>query len=76
MKPLARDWHRAHPMPTRPSRAQRVAWHAEHAVVCGCREVPASLKADVAAAARNLELRGLTPDAPAPQETEGSKETS
>ena len=52
MKPLAREWHRTHPMPVKPRREQRVAWHAEHALVCGCREVPASLKADVERAKR------------------------
>ena len=35
------DWHRAHPMPDHPSEAERLAWHADHARECGCREAPA-----------------------------------
>lgn len=40
-------WHKAHAMPANPTREERVEWHAEHAVACGCRHVPASLDADV-----------------------------
>lgn len=43
------DWHRTHRMPGRPTREQRVEWHAEHSAACGCRGVPASLSADVKA---------------------------
>ena len=42
-------WHDAHVMPRNPTRAQRVAWHAEHSQNCGCREVPSSLVSDVKA---------------------------
>jgi hypothetical protein len=42
-------WHRTHRMPTNPTRAQRVAWHAEHAAACGCRPVPRSLEEEVKA---------------------------
>ena len=69
MKPLNREWHRLHPMPVRPSREQRVKWHVEHKLVCGCREVPASLKADVEAGLRRA---GLQTDAePAPETASG-----
>jgi hypothetical protein len=39
-------WHEAHRMPKRASRAERLAWHVEHAVRCGCRAVPESLRAE------------------------------
>ena len=44
-----REWHNRHRMPAGATREQRVVWHAEHAVACGCRPVPASLVADVKA---------------------------
>ena len=37
------EWHRAHPMPKTPTRAQRIAWHREHAANCACREMPDSI---------------------------------
>lgn len=40
MKRLNRSWHEAHRMPERPSQDQRIAWHLEHAQVCGCRPIP------------------------------------
>jgi hypothetical protein len=43
------EWHDAHGMPQNPTRAQRVEWHAEHELACGCRPVPASLTPDVKA---------------------------
>lgn len=46
---LNREWHEAHRMPPKPTRRQRVEWHAEHAGACGCREVPPNLAADVRA---------------------------
>ena len=36
-------------MPANPTREERVEWHAQHAVTCGCRPVPASLATDVKA---------------------------
>ena len=42
-------WHSAHRMPPGATRTQRVRWHADHEKACGCRPVPPSLKADVAA---------------------------
>jgi hypothetical protein len=38
-------WHRAHPMPKRPTVEERLAWHREHAAHCGCRPVPPRLAA-------------------------------
>ena len=41
------EWHGEHRMPGNPTREQRVKWHSEHAAACGCRPVPAGLKAEV-----------------------------
>lgn len=41
---MNKAWHRAHPMPARATRAQRLAWHEAHARTCGCRPIPASLQ--------------------------------
>ena len=46
---INRAWHDVNRMPDNPSRAQRVEWHSEHAVACGCRAVPESLAAEVKA---------------------------
>jgi hypothetical protein len=37
------DWHRAHPLPRNASFEERVAWHREHAEVCGCRTPPPAI---------------------------------
>jgi hypothetical protein len=36
-------WHRQHRMPARPTLAQRLAWHREHARRCACRPIPPAL---------------------------------
>ncbi len=41
-------WHEAHPMPERPTFEQRVEWHREHALTCGCRKPPADIAAEIA----------------------------
>jgi len=51
MKPNG-EWHKAHRMPATPTRLERVEWHAEHAVECGCRPVPVDLAAEVKALKR------------------------
>lgn len=38
------EWHRAHKMPKNPTRAQRIAWHREHAAHCSCRAMPDSIR--------------------------------
>lgn len=38
--PINAIWHKAHRMPKNASLEQRIAWHREHAVACGCRPVP------------------------------------
>lgn len=37
-------WHKAHPMPKKPTLDQRIAWHLEHARHCGCRPIDGKLK--------------------------------
>jgi len=58
---LNNEWHANHVMPPNPTRDQKIAWHAEHAVACGCRPVPADLMSDVEAMARRKHRR---PDQP------------
>ena len=38
-------WHQQNPMPARPTLEQRIAWHKQHMARCGCRPVPAKLRA-------------------------------
>jgi len=42
-------WHEENPLPERPCRMVRVLWHARHALECGCRSVPTSIREDVEA---------------------------
>jgi hypothetical protein len=42
-------WHEENPMPERPCRMVRVLWHARHALECGCRTVPNSIREEVEA---------------------------
>jgi hypothetical protein len=44
---LNKEWHRSHRMPQKATREQRIKWHVAHAVACGCRAVPDSIRADV-----------------------------
>jgi hypothetical protein len=44
---LNKEWHRLNRMPLRAIREQRIKWHAAHTRVCGCREIPESIRADV-----------------------------
>jgi hypothetical protein len=44
---LNREWHRLNRMPSRATREQRIKWHAAHVRVCGCREIPESIRPDV-----------------------------
>lgn len=45
--PLNAAWHNAHPMPKNPTLEQRMAWHTEHAQVCGCRPIPPKVLAEI-----------------------------
>jgi hypothetical protein len=44
---LNKEWHRLNRMPPRATREQRIKWHVAHARVCGCREIPESIRPDV-----------------------------
>lgn len=46
-------WHRAHRMPKNATLAQRVKWHVAHAKHCGCRPMPASVRAAASAARKS-----------------------
>jgi len=39
------QWHQRHPMPKNPTTEQRIAWHVAHEKNCGCRPMPAKLRA-------------------------------
>lgn len=56
--PLNAHWHARHPMPSgasngrgKPSTSERLAWHVAHEKNCGCRPMPAKLRALQAAGA-------------------------
>ena len=51
------EWHDAHVMPKNPTRTQRVQWHSEHELACGCRPVPSNLMLDVAALTKERNTR-------------------
>jgi len=44
---LNKEWHRLHRMPAKATRAQRIKWHAAHALACGCRPISESIRQDV-----------------------------
>ena len=44
---LNAKWHQANRMPPRASLDQRVTWHVAHAKACTCREMPASIVAEL-----------------------------
>ncbi len=46
MRPrLNATWHERHPMAKNPTTKQRLAWHRAHEKHCGCRPMPAKLRA-------------------------------
>jgi hypothetical protein len=46
---MNKQWHEQHVMPKNPSLDERVAWHVDHAKQCGCREIPESIRKELAA---------------------------
>lgn len=54
---LNKEWHQANLMPSKPTEAQRIAWHVEHAKNCSCHKMPAKLVAKLEKA--NIPLRLL-----------------
>ena len=57
--PINAEWHRKHPMPPRASMAQRMRWHVAHAKHCGCRPIPATVRAHIAAAKRTKRAKKI-----------------
>ena len=49
---MNREWHALHRLTPNAKIEERLNWHLEHAVNCGCRDMPATIK-------RELEARGL-----------------
>jgi hypothetical protein len=41
------EWHLQNVMPKNPTPEERIAWHLEHAVHCGCREIPEKLQEEM-----------------------------
>jgi catechol 2,3-dioxygenase-like lactoylglutathione lyase family enzyme len=64
MSKINARWHAAHRLPARATLAQRIAWHTEHAQQCGCRPIPASIRAAMStrapATVRPVKTYGLT----------------
>ena len=56
MERLNSDWHGAHRMPKNATADERIAWHLEHARVCGCRQIPEGVLA-------LMKQRGIEPPA-------------
>ena len=54
---MNRQWHDTHIMPAKPTLQQRIDWHLEHAVQCGCRDIPDSIKRELAARGVALPVR-------------------
>lgn len=50
--PLNPAWHQDHPLRPKATTQQRILWHAEHALECGCRDVPQDLREAVEALTR------------------------
>jgi hypothetical protein len=40
-------WHAAHPVPKKASLDERVQWHVAHAAHCACRDIPATVAAEL-----------------------------
>lgn len=47
MDDRARAWHQANKMPENATLEQRIAWHVEHALHCGCREMPELIRKEI-----------------------------
>lgn len=45
---INREWHEAHRLGPKAKLDERVTWHIEHARFCGCRDMPDSIKTELA----------------------------
>lgn len=55
---INRDWHERNPMPPKPTLAQRVRWHIEHAKHCDCRPMPEGIADEIRAQERRRRRSG------------------
>jgi hypothetical protein len=44
---INKQWHDKNKMPTRPTMDQRIVWWKDHMLNCGCRGIPADVKAAI-----------------------------
>ena len=44
---MNKDWHAKNRMPKNATMNERVRWHEEHALACGCRPVPRTVQAEI-----------------------------
>jgi hypothetical protein len=60
---LNREWHEAHVLGSGAPMDARIAWHLEHARECGCREIPRTVRDELARRGLPVPVRG-TPGSP------------
>lgn len=48
MAAINRQWHASHKLASGADLDRRIAWHIEHAAVCGCRPIPGRVLAAMA----------------------------
>ncbi len=41
---MNKEWHEAHRLNPKAKEEERIEWHLEHAIQCGCRDMPESIK--------------------------------
>lgn len=51
---MNKSWHDEHRLDPKAKLEERITWHVEHAKACGCRDMPESIKQELAA--RNIPL--------------------
>ncbi len=57
---LNAEWHKQHRMPKNPTFEERMRWHVEHAKQCGCRPMPAKIRAATRSSRLRLTFHPLT----------------
>jgi len=45
---IDKEWHLKNHLPSKANLHQKIQWHADHARVCGCREIPEKIKVEMA----------------------------
>jgi hypothetical protein len=51
---INKEWHLSHKMPENATLEDRIKWHQAHALHCGCRDTPLSIKLEI----KKRELKG------------------